>query len=214
MAAKVKTRRYDSPRRREQAAATRRAILEAAGWLFERQGYAATTMAQIADRAGVSLKTVYVAFETKSGVLRALWHLRLRGEGREEVPIAQQPWYIETVEEPDPERQLRLNARNSSRGKARVGRVFAVIQSAAAADADSAALWERIQTDYHDNQGVICESLAKKKALKRGLGVERATDILWTINHPSTWLLLNGRGWTTEEYERWSGDLACSQLLK
>ena len=64
------------------------------------------------------------------------------------------------------------------------------------------------------NQGVICTSLAKKKALKRGLGAERATDILWTINHPSTWLLLNGRGWTTEEYERWSGDLACLQLLK
>ena len=114
MAKKVKTRRYDSPRRREQAAATRRAILEAAAWLFERQGYAATTMAQIAERAGVSLKTVYLAFETKSGVLRALWHLRLRGEGQEEVPVAQQPWYIETVEEPDPERQLRLNARNSS----------------------------------------------------------------------------------------------------
>ncbi len=214
MARKVKTRRYDSPRRREQAAATRRAILEAARWLFERQGYAATTMAQIAERAGVSLKTVYLAFDTKSGVLRALWHLRLRGEGREDVPVAQQPWYIETVEEPDPERQLRLNARNSSRGKVRVGALFAVIQSAAAADVDSAALWERVQTDYHNNQGVICESLAKKKALKRGLGVERATDILWTINHPSTWLLLNDRGWTAEEYERWSGDLACAQLLK
>ena len=214
MAKEVKTRRYDSPRRREQAAATRRAILDAAQWLFERQGYAATTMAQIAERAGVSLKTVYLAFETKSGVLRALWHLRLRGEGREEVPVAQQPWYVETVEEPDPERQLRLNARNSIRGKARVGALFAVIQSAAAADSDSAALWDRVQTDYHDNQGVICKSLAKKKALKRGLGVERATDILWTINHPATWLLLDGRGWTNEEYERWSGDLACAQLLK
>ena len=68
-------RRYDSPRRREQAAATRREILEAAQRLFERQGYAATTMAAIAAEAGVALKTVYVAFETKSGVLRALWNL-------------------------------------------------------------------------------------------------------------------------------------------
>ena len=33
-----------------------------------------------AAEAGVALKTVYVAFETKSGVLRALWHLRLRGD--------------------------------------------------------------------------------------------------------------------------------------
>ena len=74
MAEEIKPRRYESPRRREQAAATRRAILDAAQSLFERDGYAATTMAAIASEAGVALKTVYVAFETKSGVLRALWN--------------------------------------------------------------------------------------------------------------------------------------------
>src|SRR6266511_3294441 len=88
MAERVKSkRRYDSRRRRAQAAATRREILEAAQWLFERQGYAATTMAAIAGDAGVALKTVYVAFETKSGVLRGLWNLLLRGD-RDEVPVA------------------------------------------------------------------------------------------------------------------------------
>jgi hypothetical protein len=44
--------------------------------------------------------------------------------------------------------------------------------------------------------------------------VERATDILWTINHPNTWQMLVGqRGWTPEQYEQWAGDTACSQLL-
>ena len=81
MAGPVKpTRRYESPRRREQAATTRLQILEAAERLFARDGYAATTMAAIAQEAGVALKTVYVAFQTKSGVLRAVWHLRLRGD--------------------------------------------------------------------------------------------------------------------------------------
>src|SRR5258706_430394 len=74
-------RSYDSPRRREQAAATRRDILEAAQQLFERQGFAATKMAEIAGEAGVALKTVYAAFETKSGVLRALWHLLVAQRG-------------------------------------------------------------------------------------------------------------------------------------
>ena len=82
----VKPRRYESPRRREQAAATRRAILDAAQSLFERDGYAATTIAASRAEAGVALKTVYVAFETKSGVLRALWHLLLRGDD-DDVPI-------------------------------------------------------------------------------------------------------------------------------
>ena len=68
--------------------ATRRDILDAAQRLFEGQGYAATTMAAIADEAGVALKTVYVAFETKAGVLRALWHLLLRGD-QEDVPVAE-----------------------------------------------------------------------------------------------------------------------------
>src|SRR6476620_2228397 len=91
------TRRYDSPRRREQAAATRGAILEAAQRLFERQGYAATTMAAIAAEAGVALKTVYVAFETKSGVLRALWHLLLRGD-EDAAPVADRSWYREVLD--------------------------------------------------------------------------------------------------------------------
>src|SRR5512132_2371161 len=177
MAERVKTRRYDSPRRREQAAATRRQILEAAQRLFERQGYAATTMSAIAKEAGVALKTVYVAFETKSGVLRALWNLRLRG-GREEVTVAQQPMYCEVLDEPDPERQLRLNARNSRAGKLRVAALAEVIRSAAPLDSDIGALWKRIGTEYHANQRVIAESLSEKGALRPGLDVERAADIL------------------------------------
>src|SRR5919197_2626391 len=135
MAERVKPRRYHSPRREQQAAATRAAILEAAQRLFERDGYAATTMAQIANEAGVALKTVYLGFETKSGLLRAIWHLRLRGD-EAPIPVARREWFREVLEEPDPERQLRLNARNSVAVKRRVGGLFAVIREAATTDAD------------------------------------------------------------------------------
>jgi AcrR family transcriptional regulator len=206
-------RRYDSPRRREQAAATRLEILEAAGRLFERDGYPGTTMAAIAAEARVALKTVYVAFETKPGVLRALWNVRLRG-GQEDVPMSQQQMYREVLDEPDPERQLRLNARNSREGKLRIGGVAEAIRSAAPLDPDIGALWQRINAEYHSNQRAIVESLHEKGALNPQLDVQRATDILWTINHPNTWqLLASGRGWTPDEYEQWAGDTACSQLL-
>ena len=213
MAQRVKTRSYNSSRRREQAAATRRDILGAAQRLFERQGYAATTMAAIAAEAGVALKTVYLAFETKSGVLRALWNQLLRGD-EGEAPVAERSWYREVVEEPDPQRQLRLNARNSRAAKTRIAGVLKVIREAAPVDSDTGALWERIQTEFHANQRVIVERLAQRKALRRGLDVDRATDILWTLNHPDVWQLLVGeRGWTPEQYEQWFGDTACSQLL-
>jgi AcrR family transcriptional regulator len=214
MAEPVKAkRRYDSPRRREAAAATRREILEAAERLFERQGYAATTMATIAAEARVALKTVYVAFETKGGVLRTLWNLRLRGE-RDVLPVAQQQWYREILDEPDPERQLRLIAHNSREVKLRIAGVLEMIRGAAPIDPDIAALWSRIGTEFHANQRVIAQTLADKRALAPGLDVEQAADILWTINHPNLWQLLVGeRGWTPDQYEQWCADILCAQLL-
>jgi AcrR family transcriptional regulator len=213
MADRVKTRRYESPRRREQATATRRAILDAAQRLFERDGYAATTMAAIAAEAGVALKTVYVAFETKSGVLRALWHLRLRGD-EEEVPVAERAWYRQVLEEADPERKLRLVARASRTVKERAGPSLRVIRTAALVDPDIATLWERIESDFHANQRGIVETLHAAKALRRGLGVARGTDILWTLNHPDLWHLLVGeRGWTPAAWERWFLEAARAQLL-
>ena len=196
-------RRYDSSRRRAQAEATRVDILDAAQRLFERRGYAATTMEAIATEARVAVKTVYVAFETKSGLLRALWNHLLRA-GRDEVPVAQQEWYREVIAEPDPERKIAMTARAAVAVKRRIAGVLEVIRSAAPADPDIAALWERIQTDFHANQRVIVESLAAEQALRPGLDVDRATDILWTLNHPNVWhLLVEERGWTPEEFERW-----------
>ena len=206
-------RRYESPRRREQAAVTRRAILDAAQRLFEDDGYAATSMAAIAAEAGVSPRTVYLAFETKSALLRALWHLLLRGE-RDAVPVAEQAWYREVVDEPDPERMLRLNARNSRVVKERAGALMEVIRTAAPSDPDIEALWDRIQTDFYDNQRSILKLVQDRRGLAPGLDLRRATDVLWTLNHPDVYrLLVNVRGWSPARYERWLGDTLCAQLL-
>jgi AcrR family transcriptional regulator len=206
-------RPYNSQRRQEQAAATRRSILAAAQRLFVEHGYVPTTMEDIAVEAGVSLKTVYLAFSTKSGVLRAVWDLLLKGD-TDDAPVAQRSAYLEVLAEPDPRRQLVLNARNARAAKVRIGPMFAVIRSAAAVDADGAALWELIQTDFHANQRVIVESVAAKGALRPGLDVEHATDILWTLNHPDVWLLLSARrGWSADEFEQWFAAACCRELL-
>jgi AcrR family transcriptional regulator len=214
MSEPVKSRRYNSPRRREQAAATRQEILQSAQRLFERQGYTATTMSAIATEAGVALKTVYLGFEAKSGVLRALWHLLLRGD-EENVPVGDRPWYREVVEEPDPERQLRLTARNSRVVKERAGALLQVIRSAAPSDPDIATLWSRIQSDFYENQRLIVEALHNHGALRPGLDVTRAADLLWALNHPDLWhLLVTERGWTPEQWEDWFAETARSQLLR
>ncbi len=208
-----KPRRYDSPRRRLQATATRKEILEAALRLFERRGYAATSMAAIAAEAGVAPKTVYLAFQSKRGLLLALWHLLLRGD-EEPVPVGERRWFREVVNEPDPERLLRLNARNSRIVKERAGALLEILRSAAPADDELDALWKRIQGEFYDNQRSIVETLKKNLALRPGLEVDRGADILWALNHPNLYQLLVGeRGWTPEQYEEWLGDAFCSQLL-
>jgi AcrR family transcriptional regulator len=206
-------RKYDSPRRREQAKATRVQILDAALPLFLERGYAGTSMAAIAEAAGVAPKTVYVAFESKSALLRALWHRVLRGE-EDEKPVAEQPWFREVLEEPDPVKTLRLNARNSRVAKTRMRGIGEVVQAAAPSDPEIGKLWSNIQVQFLENQRVIVDGLAKRKALKKGLTPAKAADIMWTLNHPNVYQLLIGvRGWSPESYEKWLGDAFISQLL-
>ncbi|WP_457965942.1 TetR/AcrR family transcriptional regulator [Arthrobacter sp. D1-29] len=207
------SRRYDSPRRRAQAQATRQVILDAAQRLFERQGYPATSMPSIAEEAGVALKTIYVYFETKAALVRALWDARLGGE-EAEVPVLERDWYRAVVNEHDAERKLRLVAAQARRVKTGSGALLEVIRTAASADPEIAALWTGIEAKLLDVQRAIVEQLHVSGSLAKSLDVVRGTDILWTLNHPTVWqLLVPGRGWTGEEYERWLGDAFCSQLL-
>ena len=89
-----------------------------------------------------------------------------------------------------------------------------VIRGAAFGEPDIEALWAGIQAEFHANQRAIVQSLEDKGALRAGLDVAAATDILWALDHPSTyWLLAGDRGWKPERYEQWLGDLLCAQLL-
>ena len=212
-AANTGRRAYNSPRRQQQAAATRRAILEASERLFLREGYPATTMEAIAGEADVSLKTVYLPFSTKSGLLRALWDLRLKGDDGD-APVDEHEWFRDVLAESDPVRKLQRNARNSRAAKTRIGGMFKVIRGAAEIDPDCRALWELIQADFHANQRTIVESIHRGGGLRRGLGVARATDMLWTLNHPDVWLLLVGEcRWSPRAYETWLAQTSCAQLL-
>jgi len=67
-------RPYRSDLRQRQAAQTRVRVVEAAVTLFGRQGYSATTFAQLAEEAGVSVKTVQ-EHGPKSALLQAAMEL-------------------------------------------------------------------------------------------------------------------------------------------
>ena len=65
-------RSYRSPVRTEAAQVTRAAIVEAARALFAERGYARTSVAAVAERAGVALNTVYTSIGGKPALVAAV----------------------------------------------------------------------------------------------------------------------------------------------
>src|SRR5437773_11623339 len=86
--------------RRERAKATQWRIVKAAYTLFCARGYAGTTMAEIAEAAGVAVQTVYFAFHTKSALLSRTYDFAVMGEEEPQIP-QQQAWYLAMAAEPD-----------------------------------------------------------------------------------------------------------------
>lgn len=92
----VKRRAYSSPRRAQAARQTKAAILAASRPLFISQGYAGTTVAAIAEDAGVAVDTVYASVGRKPQVFRLLLESALSGTD-EEVPALERD-YVKQIE--------------------------------------------------------------------------------------------------------------------
>ena len=98
-------RPYRSSLREEQARTTRRAIVEAGTALFVERGFAGTTVDAIAERAGVSRKTVFTSVGGKVGLLKLAIDWALVGDD-EPVALDDRPVVRELVRETDPHRAV------------------------------------------------------------------------------------------------------------
>jgi len=205
-------RRYRSPRRDAQAANTRAEIANAGHRLFVAQGYVRTTLADIADAAGVAVPTVKSIYGTKRAVLLAALERAIKG-GDDPTPVADLEWYRAILEEPDPRRQLRLQADQSRGAKSRIAPLIEVIKGAATSDPEINELWTRMRGEFHDNQRRLIKALQHKGRLRQGLTEKRATDLLVAFNDVY-YLLVVQQGWTVGQYERWLATTLIEQLLE
>ena len=208
------SRAYRSPKRDAQAAATRAEIAAAARRQFIARGYVRTTLADIAEAAEVAVPTVKLAYRTKRLLLVAAWDHAVK-DGPDPRPVVEQEWFREMIAAPDPREHLRLQVAGSRQVKARIAPVIEVIRAAAPADEEIAALWAKMQTEFHDNQRQTIRALARKGRLRAGLTEDLATDVLYTLNHPTLYDMLVGRlGWPPEQYESWLAETLTEQLLE
>ena len=212
----VKTRRrYDSPHRREQAAATRRKVIAAAQPLFLEHGYVGTTMAAIAREAAVVVETVYRSFGSKATLFGAVVEAALAGGvERAELPVEDRPAIAAIIAETDPAKQVALYAATQPGIHRRAGSLLRAVRDAAALDAEVARVWTEIEAQRHAGQSRMAGLLASRGALREGLSVEKAGDLIWTLTSLAVYdLVVIQRGWTPDEYERWLTDTLEHQLL-
>ena len=214
MASPVKPRRaYDSPRRREAARATRRALLSAARDLFIERGYVATTIDAIASRAELSPETVYSVFGTKRRLLSELVDVSIAGDDAA-PPVLQQDWVEEMRRERDPHRRIRILARHGHSILEQRVPIDSVVQGAASADPEIAALEALGKVQRLNGQRELLRIVVGTGGLRQGIDFERATDILYALGSPETYrLLVTERGWTGAQFERWYGETLERLLL-
>ena len=208
-------RRYESRRRREQAEATRQDILAAAGRLFRERGYAATPMTLIAAEAGVVVETVYRNFGSKRGLFRAVVEAVLAGgAARADVPVEERPAIRAVVEEPDPRRQIALYVATQPGIHRRSGPLLRALLGGVAADPELRDVWQEMEAWRLQGQGRFVAMLAAKGALRAGLSVEEARDIVWTLCSLAVHdLLIAERGWSSEHYQEWLTSALVCHLL-
>jgi AcrR family transcriptional regulator len=200
-------------RRQKRARQTRRSILAAAHELFVRQGYARTTIRQIADQADVAWQTVYAVFGGKPAILSAVFDVAVAGDD-EPVPVSERPFVQAISAADDPRGKARIFARHLRDTGARIAPVLAVIESAATADPEISGLWRELEDQLLRGMTVAANGFHQQGALRPGLSVARAADILWFYAGPWAYRgLVTGRGWTLDEYEAWIGDTLYTQLM-
>jgi len=207
----VGPRTYNSPRRTEQAAATRRDVLTAARELFVINGYTATTIADIAARARVSSDTIYATVGRKPALLRELVETAISGT-EQAIPAEQRDYVTRIAAAESAVAKITIYATAIQQ---RMAPVFLALRDAAATDADCAALWADIARRRATNMRAFAADLRGTGELRSDLTDNEIADIIWSMNAAEYWdLLVHQRGWTPQQFSQWLVDAWTRLLLE
>jgi AcrR family transcriptional regulator len=201
------------PPRRARAQATQWRIVKAAFALFCERGYVGTTMAQIAEAAGVAVQTVYFTFHTKAAVLSRAYDFAVMGEGEPHVPW-EQPWYTEMVAAADVAEALRHLVSGVGDITRRLTPLYVVASGSAAGDPEVAAVVDRHERWRIDGYRDMVEVLTAKAPLRAELTPERANDLLLLYVGMDVYhALVEVVGWSHDEWVAWTRSTLADQLF-
>ena len=188
-------------------------ILDAAGRLFAERGYAATSVDDIAEAAGVGRATVFASVGGKPVLLKQAYDVAIVGDD-EAVALVERPRSQAIQRDMDPRRLLAGYAELASEVTGRVAGIYEAVRGAAGADAEARKLWEEVLRQRRAGMDNLIRAVASKVSLREGLDRESAADIAWVLTDP--WLyqmLVRRRGWTVDRYRAWLAETLQAQLL-
>jgi AcrR family transcriptional regulator len=196
-------RGYDASGRQVQAERNRARVLQVARRLFVAQGYAATSIAQIAREAGVSGPTVFAGFKSKVNLLKAAVDTAIVGDDRA-VPLAARPLMRRVHEGQTFDAVVSRLADVFADVAHRAGPILVVAYAAADADPEIARLVAALDAQRLAGADTLAATVAARLDVTDPDAVGRIRDTIWTLNSPLQWdLLVRQRGWTTQAYRDW-----------
>jgi AcrR family transcriptional regulator len=204
-------RRYDVSRRSRTAAKSRERILDVAQAKFLELGFGSTTIASIAETAGVSVDTVYKTYRSKAGLLRAIAERGLLGSGPE--PAESRSDRLQQTE-PDPVAIMTGFGKLAAEVAPRVAPMLLLIARAADADAEVAELREHLDRTRLERMTHNAQQLFDRGFVRPGLSVEEVGELFWTLSSPEMYdLLVNRRGWTPERFGQFTAHQLAAAVL-
>lgn len=198
---------------RQRSVQTKRRIVAAAAKLFVDQGYAGTTLQEIADAAGVAVQTVYFHYGTKSHLLKEAVDVASAGDD-EPVALLDREWFTRLRATDDPRAVIGEWVHASGLIFNRVAAILSVVRDAVPTDADMAQQWAVNSRQRRVAHGEIAAILAELQSLRPGMTQHRTTDVIVALLAPELFLLLTREcGWTVAEWEEWAIDHLVHGLL-
>ena len=199
-------------KRGERSRRTRKKIVDAARELFVAQGYGATNLQEIADRAGVAVQTVYFVFHNKRTLFKDVVDTTIAGDA-EPVATMDREWFRAACAEPTAAGQLRMHVHGTCEILGRVAPIMPLIAAAAATDPEIAAQWPDGPDPRYTVHYSAAEALVGKPDARPGLSAEMAADVLFGLLSPQLYLIfVRDRSWSSQTWEEWAATTVISQL--
>ncbi|WP_434620019.1 TetR/AcrR family transcriptional regulator [Arthrobacter sp. A5] len=201
-------RRYDVSARRARAERATQMLVDTAREMLLRDGYAATTIPNLARACGVSAESVYKRFAGKSGLVQAVIAQALQGVS---------PVTAETRSDALAADELGSLARGwgrlASEVAPRVAPILLVVHAAAAQDEEIAVLQKELDDARRARMTDNARRIANAGHLPDGIPIEWVGDILWTYSSPQVYdLLVLRSGWTLDQYADFIADGVIAHL--